>query len=154
MRHQLDIVTIKPAEFGQPRMTPAAVMFDERQAARDRVTAHIDDLRIGQDQMDQSHMLEIGRLLVDEVNAIYHCGALVNSLFPYGAMRAANVEATLYLLELAGTGPLKQFNHVSTIGIFEGAQRERSGPVSEDEFRADPPPHEAIAARHVHDVAI
>jgi thioester reductase-like protein len=76
--------------------------------------------------------------LEQDIGAIYHCGAAVNSLFPYAGLRAANVEATRQLLELAAQGAGKHFHHFSTIGIFDNAPRERS--VFEDEVPVGPPP--------------
>jgi amino acid adenylation domain-containing protein/thioester reductase-like protein len=71
--------------------------------------------------------------------AIYHCGALVNSIYPYSATRAANVEGTRRLLEYAARCGA-DFNHISTVGVFEGALRHRTGPIGEDEFPGGPPP--------------
>ena len=78
------------------------------------------------------------RMIAAEVDAIFHCGARVNSAFPYSALRQANVEATRMLLELAaqrGTA----FCHVSTIGIFEGSDTASGAVFSEDTFPSQPP---------------
>ncbi|RYE26024.1 MAG: amino acid adenylation domain-containing protein [Sphingobacteriales bacterium] len=72
-------------------------------------------------------------------SAIYHCGALVNSIYPYSATRVANVLATKRLLELAGRCGA-DFNHISTVGVFDGAERNRQGTVTEDELPVSAPP--------------
>ena len=87
--------------------------------------------RLGLD--DTSH-----RLLADEVDAIYHCGAQVNSAFPYSALRQVNVEATRMLLELAAQRGAA-FCHVSTLGIFEGSDTASGAVFSEDAFPSQPP---------------
>ncbi len=53
--------------------------------------------------------------LAEEVDGIYHCGAWVNHLHRYSALRAANVISTLDLLRLCTFGRQKQFFYVSTL---------------------------------------
>ena len=62
--------------------------------------------------------------LAAETDAIYHNGAVVNYLFTYRRMRAANVAGTRELLRLAAEGQRKPFNHVSTTFIFGWATKE------------------------------
>ncbi|MDJ1136017.1 non-ribosomal peptide synthetase [Streptomyces iconiensis] len=68
--------------------------------------------------------------LGDGLAAIYHNGAQVNAVYPYPALRAANVLGTRRLLDLAAAGntPL---HHISTMSVFSPLQAE-SGPVTED----------------------
>lgn len=58
--------------------------------------------------------------LAREVNAIYHCGALVNFAYPYRnpLLRASNVLGTQEVLRLAARGTRKPFHHVSTTAVF------------------------------------
>ncbi len=56
--------------------------------------------------------------LASECDTVYHNGAMVNYLFNYSRMRAANVGGTNEALKLAFDRRLKQFNHVSTTFIF------------------------------------
>ncbi|GAA3486536.1 amino acid adenylation domain-containing protein [Streptomyces cremeus] len=62
--------------------------------------------------------------------AIYHNGAAVNAVYPYAALRAANVLGTRELLGLAARRrtPL---HHISTMSVFSVAQGER-GTVTEE----------------------
>ena len=58
-----------------------------------------------------------------EVDSIVHCGAMVNLVQPYGALRAANVFGTQEVLRLATTNGInmtkvKPVHYVSTNGIF------------------------------------
>jgi thioester reductase-like protein/FkbH-like protein len=64
----------------------------------------------------------------EELDAIFHCGALVNFAHPYALLRAVNVEGTRALIELACAERPTPFHHVSTIGVLVGRgcmQRER-----------------------------
>ncbi|PSN20838.1 phenylalanine racemase [filamentous cyanobacterium CCP5] len=63
--------------------------------------------------------------LADSVGSIYHCGAQVNLLYPYTALKSANVKGTHEVLKLASMGLPKKVHHVSTLDVFEslaGAQ--------------------------------
>ncbi|MDG4863767.1 amino acid adenylation domain-containing protein, partial [Streptomyces sp. T-3] len=53
--------------------------------------------------------------LAATVDVIYHNGALVNFVYPYSALKAANVGGTQRVIELACTTRLKTVHHVSTI---------------------------------------
>nr|MBZ4195012.1 thioester reductase domain-containing protein [Candidatus Contendobacter sp.] len=55
--------------------------------------------------------------LATEVDAVLHCGAFVHHLHSYATMKAANVDSTLTLLELALTEKQKPFCFVSTLSV-------------------------------------
>lgn len=54
----------------------------------------------------------------EDIDAIYHCGATVDYVKPYEALRSANVEGVRELLRLACSGRRKSFHLVSTTFIF------------------------------------
>ncbi|MEY3585041.1 MAG: hypothetical protein RLZZ243_105 [Bacteroidota bacterium] len=56
--------------------------------------------------------------LDEEVNCIYHNGAIVNYLLDYESMRAINVDGTIEVLRLAMGKVQKELNHISTTFIF------------------------------------
>ena len=56
--------------------------------------------------------------LADQVDVIYHVGAMVNFVKPYSALAATNIQGTYEILRLASQGKLKPVNHVSTVGVF------------------------------------
>ena len=56
--------------------------------------------------------------LAQTVDVIYHNGALVNFLYPYTALKAANVGGTHEILKLAITHKIKPVHYISTIGVF------------------------------------
>jgi amino acid adenylation domain-containing protein/thioester reductase-like protein len=63
--------------------------------------------------------------LAREVDAIYHCAALVNFVYPYSALRAPNVLGTREVLRLASTTKVKAVHYVSTVDVLLGAHMER-----------------------------
>jgi thioester reductase-like protein len=73
------------------------------------------------------------RQLADEVNAIYHNGAQVNSLLPYEKLRAANVEGTRELLRLAVDGRTKEVHYISSDAVFDAYGYLRQATIYEDE---------------------
>ncbi|HET8682332.1 MAG TPA: amino acid adenylation domain-containing protein, partial [Micromonosporaceae bacterium] len=56
--------------------------------------------------------------LAEMVDVIYHCGAEVNFLLKYRAMKPANVQGTEEILRLACSGPVKPVHLVSTLFVF------------------------------------
>ncbi|MBV6325445.1 non-ribosomal peptide synthetase [Duganella violaceipulchra] len=63
------------------------------------------------------------RLLEQRVGLVVHNGAAVNHAQPYRALRAANVEATLFLLQLAARAGAARFAYISTTATFAPAPR-------------------------------
>lgn len=59
--------------------------------------------------------------LASEVDTIYHAGANVNILYPYTAVRTANVQGTQEILRLASLIKLKPIHYISSLGVFESA---------------------------------
>ncbi|MCT9933569.1 thioester reductase domain-containing protein [Planotetraspora sp. A-T 1434] len=64
-----------------------------------------------------------------EVDAIYHCGAVVHFTLPYAALRDCNVLGTQEVLRLAVRHRLKPVHHVSTTAVFSA---DRDGEIGED----------------------
>ncbi|HLA07467.1 MAG TPA: amino acid adenylation domain-containing protein [Anaerolineales bacterium] len=64
--------------------------------------------------------------LADELDVIYHNGAMVNFVYPYHALKPVNVDSTHEILRLAGTKKLKPVHFVSSVSVFmKGDLRER-----------------------------
>ncbi|MBF0552432.1 MAG: thioester reductase domain-containing protein, partial [Deltaproteobacteria bacterium] len=74
--------------------------------------------------------------LQENLNGIWHCGALVHHLYDYGRLRRANVQATIELLKLAATGRKKSFNYISTLGT--ASIRDQEGRTVEVDVSARP----------------
>jgi nonribosomal peptide synthetase DhbF len=68
------------------------------------------------------------RIVRDECDAIYHCGASVEFLHHYAALKPANVDSVLTLLDWTANGRPKRLHYVSTLAVIDKFQ---SGPVAE-----------------------
>ncbi|MDP2178896.1 non-ribosomal peptide synthetase [Methylicorpusculum sp.] len=72
------------------------------------------------------------RQLAGEIDVIYHNGASVNFVYPYAALKAANVSGTEEVLRLACTIKVKAVHYISTLSVFENDSNVDS--VMEDDF--------------------
>jgi nonribosomal peptide synthetase DhbF len=61
------------------------------------------------------------RVVRDQCDAIYHCGAQVDFLHSYQHLKPANVDSVLTLLDWTANGAPKRFHLVSTLGIVDPA---------------------------------
>jgi nonribosomal peptide synthetase DhbF len=68
------------------------------------------------------------RIVRDECDAIHHCGASVEFLHHYAALKPANVDSLLTLLDWTANGRPKRLHYVSTLAVIDKYQ---PGPVSE-----------------------
>ena len=60
-------------------------------------------------------------LLASKIDTIYHSAALLNYVYPYAGMKAANVLGTQEIIRLASSVKRKPLHHVSSIAVFESA---------------------------------
>jgi thioester reductase-like protein len=63
--------------------------------------------------------------LAGAVSVIYHCGALVNFVYPYSALRGPNVIGTREVLRLAATSRVKAVHYTSTVDVLLGTHMQR-----------------------------
>ena len=63
---------------------------------------------------------EVFRELARDIDVIYHVGALVNFVYPYQALRAANVAGTREVIRLAGESRSIPVHYVSTTAVLAG----------------------------------
>jgi len=68
--------------------------------------------------------------LADNIDAVYHNGAHINTIYSYPRLKAANVNGTREILKLAGRGEKKSVHFISTVAVFYGQNRSY---VSEDD---------------------
>jgi thioester reductase-like protein/FkbH-like protein len=71
-------------------------------------------------------------VLAETIDTIYHSGAVVNFVYPYQMLKAANVLGTQEILRLATVGPLKLVHHMSTLAVFETDNFAADSVVAED----------------------
>ncbi|MDR0218102.1 MAG: amino acid adenylation domain-containing protein [Enterobacteriaceae bacterium] len=93
----------------------------------DRVKVVIGDL--GQPRFGL--LPEVWYKLTEEVDVIYHNGALVNFIYPYSALKSINVDGTRTALEFACTSRLKHFHYVSSVNALFATESPR--PFMEDD---------------------
>jgi amino acid adenylation domain-containing protein/thioester reductase-like protein len=108
------------------------LIWDEELAGRLRVVPG--DLARHRFGLTEERFADLGRT----IDVIFHCGALVNFLYPYSEVKPPNVDGTEQVLRLATTGTLKAVHHVSTIDVFLDTEHPRP-------FLEDP----VIVPRHV-----
>jgi amino acid adenylation domain-containing protein/thioester reductase-like protein len=77
------------------------------------------------------------RDLASQIDRIYHGGALVNLIYPYTALRAANVQGTQEILRLASQVKLKPVHFISTLDVFQAPNYAERAIVLEQEALAD-----------------
>lgn len=75
---------------------------------------------------------EFGKLAAT-VEAIYHCGATVNFVYPYKALKNTNVRGTHEILRLASAEKTKAVNFVSTVSVFGRKHAQHQTPLKESE---------------------
>jgi len=56
--------------------------------------------------------------LANQIDVIYHCGAMVNFVYPYSKLKAANVLGTQDILKLATLIQTKPVHFISTLSVF------------------------------------
>ncbi|MBL1176967.1 amino acid adenylation domain-containing protein [Pantanalinema sp. GBBB05] len=60
--------------------------------------------------------------LADRIDVIYHSGAYVNLIYPYAALRSANVGGTQEVLRLATQTKTIPVHYISTLDVFQSSQ--------------------------------
>ncbi|HEY9693232.1 MAG TPA: amino acid adenylation domain-containing protein [Oculatellaceae cyanobacterium] len=73
------------------------------------------------------------QLLANQIDIIYHNGALVNFVYPYSALKPANVLGTQEILRLASQSKLKPVHFVSTTNAISPAQGSGVKIISEND---------------------
>ncbi len=103
-------------------------------AMPDRVRPLVGDLAQPQlgltDQMFEDLALQL--------DGIYHSGAFVNLVYPYNALRAANVLGTQELLRMACLGKVTPLHFISTIDVFQSSQYFEQDQILEDAILENP----------------
>ncbi|MBX9258496.1 thioester reductase domain-containing protein [Desmonostoc muscorum CCALA 125] len=73
------------------------------------------------------------QIMSNEIDVIYHCGALVKWTYPYNALKAANVFGTHEIIRLACQNKVKPIHFISTVGLFSSPNSSHSV-IPEDEI--------------------
>jgi amino acid adenylation domain-containing protein/thioester reductase-like protein len=72
-------------------------------------------------------------LMAGKIDSIYHNGALVNHVYPYPLLKAANVRGTEEVLRLASQIKIKPVHFVSTASVFSSDEYFKLGVVQEND---------------------
>ncbi|MEK6223125.1 MAG: thioester reductase domain-containing protein, partial [Chloroflexota bacterium] len=75
---------------------------------------------------------EVFTELGNQVDVIYHNGALVNFAYPYQALKAANVYGTREVLRLASLSKIKPVHFISSISVLFDGDLQAGSTYSED----------------------
>lgn len=78
--------------------------------------------------LSEADFKELGHKL----DLIIHCGASVNLIYPYTALRAANVKGTQEVLRLASQGRTTPVHYISTLDVFQSLIHSESELISEE----------------------
>jgi len=72
--------------------------------------------------------------LADDIDVIYHAGAITSFIYPYSTLKPANVLGTQEVLRLASRVRLKPVHFISTLYVFAPADRPADRPIREDDL--------------------
>ncbi|HEX6287533.1 MAG TPA: amino acid adenylation domain-containing protein [Herpetosiphonaceae bacterium] len=125
------LVRAKHSDQGSDRLRAtleAYGLWDEQLSAR--IVAVPGDL--GQPRLGLSE--DAFATLADTIDGVYHSGAMVSFIYPYAALKAANVLGTQEVLRLACQGRVKPLHYVSTVAVASTAARSADGRVHEQEM--------------------
>jgi thioester reductase-like protein len=75
------------------------------------------------------------QILAANIDTIYHSGALLNYVYPYSALKAANVLGTQEVLRLASQIKLKPVHYVSSVAVFESPVYAGKVVKEQDDFK-------------------
>jgi amino acid adenylation domain-containing protein/thioester reductase-like protein len=122
------LVRARDAGHGLERIARAAERYELGALPLDRVVPLAGDLA----QPDLGLPHDTFEDLAQRVDVIHHTGALVNFIYPYSELRAANVTGTRELIRLAGLYRGIPLHYVSTAAVLAGLGRAGVREVTEE----------------------
>ncbi|MGN0486888.1 MAG: thioester reductase domain-containing protein [Acutalibacteraceae bacterium] len=70
------------------------------------------------------------------IDMIFHCGAVLNFLYPYSALKNTNVLSTLEAIRLASTVKMKYVNYVSSYSVYDNPSHFGKNALEDDELES------------------
>ncbi len=67
-----------------------------------------------------------------QADMIFHCGAVLNFLYPYAAMKSANVSSTVECLRIATTEKMKYLNYTSSYSVYDNPSHFAKNALEDD----------------------
>jgi thioester reductase-like protein len=110
------LVRARDAAHALQRITDAAACYELGDLPSDRVVPLPGDLASPRLGLSPGEFRELAR----STDVIYHAGAVVNFIYPYEELRAANVTGTREVIRLAGLGRGLPVHYVSTTAVLAG----------------------------------
>jgi thioester reductase-like protein len=110
------LVRARDAAHARQRIAEAAARYELPAPAADRVVPLPGDLASPGLGLSPGQFRELAR----GTDVIYHAGALVNFIYPYSELRAANVTGTREVIRLAGLAGGIPVHYVSTTAVLAG----------------------------------
>ncbi|GAK54267.1 NcpB protein [Candidatus Moduliflexus flocculans] len=95
---------------------------------QDRIVPILGDLSLPRFGVSEEQFQQ----LACEIDMIYHNGAMVNLVYPYAGLKAANVDAAKDIIRLACVARLKPIHYISTMSVFLTAGFAKKRTVYED----------------------
>jgi amino acid adenylation domain-containing protein/thioester reductase-like protein len=110
------LVRARDAAHARQRIAEAAARYELPAPAADRVVPLPGDLASPGLGLSSGQFRELAR----GTDVIYHAGAVVNFIYPYAELRAANVTGTREVIRLAGLAGGIPVHYVSTTAVLAG----------------------------------
>lgn len=70
------------------------------------------------------------------IDMIFHCGAVLNFLYPYTALKKSNVLSTIEVLRLACSGRMKYVNYASSYSVYDNPSHFGKNALEDDELNS------------------
>jgi amino acid adenylation domain-containing protein/thioester reductase-like protein len=110
------LVRARDGAHALQRITDAAARYELGELPSDRVVPLPGDLASPHLGLSPGEFRELAR----STDVIYHAGAVVNFIYPYEELRAANVAGTREVIRLAGLGRGIPVHYVSSTAVLAG----------------------------------
>jgi amino acid adenylation domain-containing protein/thioester reductase-like protein len=128
------LVRARDAAHARQRLAEAAARYELPAPGADRVVPLPGDLASPGLGLSPGQIRELAR----GIDVIYHAGAMVNFIYPYAGLRAANVTGTREVIRLAGLAGGIPVHYVSTTAVLAGLGVAGVREVTEDTPLAHP----------------
>jgi len=122
------LVRARDASHARQRIADAAARYELADLPADRVVPLPGDLASPRLGLSPGEFRELAR----STDIIYHAGAIVNFIYPYEELRAANVTGTREVIRLAGLYRGIPVHYVSTTAVLAGLGVVGAREVTED----------------------
>jgi len=122
------LVRARDASHARQRIADAAARYELADLPADRVVPLPGDLSSPGLGLSPGEFRELAR----STDIIYHAGAIVNFIYPYEELRAANVTGTREVIRLAGLYQGIPVHYVSTTAVLAGLGAMGAREVTED----------------------